>query len=69
MPEEDILHQEDVEEVIGETIEETVGQDNAAIADVAQASVGYVQAEANAVVDTVNSILAALRNNGIVAEA
>lgn len=66
MPEEDILHQADVEMVINAEIEETVGHNNAAIPDLAPASVGYVQAEASATRTTLNAVLAALRANGIV---
>jgi hypothetical protein len=73
LPEEDILHQADVEAVIAEVIEETVGADNAAItnASVAHAlnatfSDTEVEAALNALGGKINSILAALRANGIV---
>lgn len=68
MPEEDILHQEDVEGVINEEIEEGVGKDNAAIADFVPITGGEAptEAEFNGLGATVNDILAVLRNNGIV---
>lgn len=66
MPEEDILHQADVEAVINEVIEEGVGQDQAAIADVAAPSGTYVQAEEAAMRTAINSILASLRVAGII---
>lgn len=66
--EEDILHQEDVEAVIEEVIEEGVGKTAAAIADVDQVGVVYSQAEINALVDSHNEVLALLRANGLVEE-
>lgn len=67
--EEDILHQEDVEEVISEVIEEGVGQNQAAISDVAAPSAGYVQAEAAAARSAINFILEVLRNAGMIEES
>lgn len=66
--EEDILHQEDVEAVIEEVIEEGVGKTAAAIADVDQVGAVYSQAEINALVDSHNEVLALLRANGLVEE-
>lgn len=66
MPEEDILHQDDVEAVIEEVIEETVGLTQPAIADVGTPGAVYAEAEAVAVADKVNDILAVLRTAGII---
>lgn len=73
MAEEDILHQTDVEGVIGDVIEEGVGKDNAAIDDASEdhALAGTfsdteVEAALDALGATINLILAALRTNGIV---
>lgn len=72
MPDEEILHQADTEAVIEENVTENFvenlqgASDNAAIADVGAASVGYVQAEATEVRTAVNAILATLRETGIV---
>lgn len=52
--------------MINKEIEESVGADNAPIADVAAPSGTYVQAEAAAARTAINSILAVLRNNGLV---
>lgn len=75
-PEEEILHQSDVESVIEDSVEAGVGADNAAItnASVAHAlnstfSDTEVEAALNALGTKVNLILDALRNNGIVDEA
>lgn len=70
IPEQDILHQADTEAVIAEVIEETVGQDNAAIADLVPLTGGEspTEAEHNLVVVALNDVLAVLRNNGLVAE-
>lgn len=77
-PDEDILHQADVEEVISDSIEAEggVGEDNAAItnASVAHAlnstfSDTEVEAALNALGTKINAVLDALRNNGIVDEA
>lgn len=63
-----ILHQDDVEDVISDTIEAGVGEDNAAIADFVAITGGEspTEAEFNTLGAKVNLILAALRNNGIV---
>lgn len=72
-PDEDILHQSDVEDVIDDAVEEGVGQDNAAIANASVAhalnstfSDTEVEAALNALGTKINLILDALRNNGIV---
>lgn len=89
-PDDSILHQDDVEGVISEEIEEGVGKNQPAIEDVeddvvddvAAAGGTYVQAEVNAIRTAVNAhgvtinehggaintILAALRANGIIDE-
>jgi transcription initiation factor IIE alpha subunit len=71
-----ILHQDEVEAVIAETVEGSVGADNAAIANASVAhalnatfSDTEVEAALNALGGKINSILDALRNNGIVDEA
>lgn len=68
-----ILHQADTEAVVSDVIEEGVGFDNAAItnASVAHAlnatfSDTEVEAALNALGTKINSILAALRTNGLV---
>lgn len=63
-----VLHQDAHEEVIDEAIEAGVGEDNAAIASFVAITGGEAptEAEFNALGAKVNSILAALRNNGIV---
>jgi len=73
MPEEDILHQADVEAVINETIEEGVGKNAAAItnANVAHAinptfSDTEVEAALNALGGKINAILSVLRANEII---
>lgn len=78
MPQEDdhkILHQDDVESVIADSVEAGVGQNNAAIDDASEAhalnstfSDTEVEAALDALGGTINEILAALRNNGIVDE-
>lgn len=77
-PDEDILHQADVEEVIGDSIEAEggVGQDNEAITDASVAhalnstfSDTEVEAALNALGTKINAVLDVLRNNGIVDEA
>lgn len=79
MPQDDdhtILHQDDVEAVIAENVEGGVGADNAPIADASVAhalNATFSDVEVETALDdlggTVNEILAALRNNGIVDEA
>lgn len=66
MADETILHQDDVESVIEATIEEGVGQDQAAIADLASPGATYSQAEAVAARNKINAILAALRTAGMI---
>jgi len=66
-PENTVLHEVDVEKVIQSEIEATVGKTGLAIADVASPGAAYVQAEAVAVRDALNSVLAVLRTNGIIA--
>lgn len=79
-PDDSILHQDDVEDVVSAEIEEGVGLNNPAIANVsaavAAAGATYDQAEVNAIRTAVNGhgtainqILAALRANGIIDEA
>jgi hypothetical protein len=62
-----ILHQDDVEEVINDEIDDQLGMPHAVIADVASPSAGYVQAEAVALRNAVNGILATLRTSGQIA--
>lgn len=73
-----ILHQDAVEEVIADSVEAVggVGENNAPIADASEAhalnstfSDVEVETALDALGGTVNAILAALRNNGIVDEA
>ena len=67
MADDEILHQDDVEDVIGDVIEEGVGEDNAAIASFVAITGGEAptEAEFNALGAKLNLVLAALRNNGI----
>lgn len=69
-----ILHQDEVEEVIENVIEEGVGEENAAITNASTThalnstfSDTEVEAALNALGTKVNAVLAALRNNGIIA--
>jgi CRISPR/Cas system CSM-associated protein Csm2 small subunit len=57
-----ILHQEDVEKVI----DQKLASNQTATADLAAASASYVQAEATATRTTLNKVLAALRDVGII---
>lgn len=65
----DILHEEDVREVIEEEVEERLGEEQAAIADLVAITGGEAptEAEHNLVVAKVNAILAALRTSNIIA--
>lgn len=67
MGDETILHQDDVEEVIDDKIDEQLGAPHAAIADLAAPSGAYVQAEALATRNAINGILATLRTSGQIA--
>ena len=60
-----VPHQELHEGVVDERLD-GVTAENTAIADVDAAGASYVQAEANAAVDAINDILAALRSSGII---
>lgn len=66
MSDESILHQDDVEQVIDDTIEAGIGENQAAIADLASPGATYVQAEAVAARNKINAILVVLRNAGII---
>jgi hypothetical protein len=66
MPDEDILHQDDVEQVIDEVIEAGIGENQSAIADLAAPSPTYVEAESLAARNKINAILGVLRNAGII---
>lgn len=72
MAEEDILHQEDVEGVIDEKVEEVLEEklagtsDHAAIADLAAPSAAYVEAEQVAQTNKINEILDVLRDAGLI---
>ena len=61
---EDILHQDDVEKVIDGELQDL--STHAAIADLAAASSSYVQAEASETRTTLNSVLAVLRDAGLI---
>lgn len=67
--EEKILHQNDVEEVIGDEIEEGVGMDHAAVTNLVAISGGEspTEAEHNALLTRVNLLTQILRDNGIIA--
>lgn len=77
MPEEDILHQDDVEEVIGETVGEVLEtklattSDHAAIADLVAITGGQspTEAEHNLVIAAVNEIFDVLRDSGLIPSA
>ena len=71
-----ILHETDVREVIQDEIEETVGAtgeaiNNASVAHALNASFSDTEVEAalNALGTKINSILAVLRTNGIIASS
>ena len=72
MADEKILHQDDVEEVIGDKMDEVIEEklaatsNHAAIADVVAPSAGYVEAEALAHRNTTNEILDVLRDAGLI---
>ena len=75
-PDVNILHEQDVREVIQEEIEDTVGATGAAITDASVAhalnatfSDTEVEAALNALGGKINSILAVLRTNGIIASS
>jgi hypothetical protein len=63
MADDTILHQDAVEAVV---LSVAAKKGTATIGDVASPGVGYVQAEAVAVRNAVNSILAALRTAGVI---
>ena len=74
-PNDIILHQDAVEQVIDDVVEASVGKTGAAITDAstthalnATFSDTEVEAALNALGGKVNSILAVLRTNGIIAE-
>ena len=60
----EILHQDDVENVIDEELKNL--STHAAIADLADASSSYVQAEATETRTAVNDILVVLRDAGLI---
>lgn len=66
---EHVLHQGDHEEVIKDVIDGADGAENTAIANVAAPSATYVEAEALAMRNTLNSVLAAIRNSGVIPSA
>lgn len=76
MPDVNILHEQDVREVIQDEIEDTVGHTGSVIADASVAhalnasfSDTEVEAALNALGTKINSILAVLRTNGIIASS
>ena len=75
-PDVNILHEQDVREVIQDEIEDTVGATGAAIADASEAhalnasfSDTEVESALNALGGKINDILAVLRTNGIIASS
>ena len=75
-PDVNILHEQDVREVIQDEIEDTVGATGAAITDASEAhalnasfSDTEVESALNALGGKINDILAVLRTNGIIASS
>lgn len=75
MANEEILHQDDVEDVIDDKVEEVLEDklggtsDHAAIADLAAPSGTYVEAEALAARNKINEILDVLRDSKLIPSA
>lgn len=62
-----VLHQDAIEEIIDHRIDDQIQSKGAAIANLPAASATYVQAEATATRNALNSVLAALRAAGVIA--
>lgn len=66
-PGDKVLHQDAIEEVIGDEFERA--SDHGVIADLPAASVAYVQAEATATRTTLNAVLDVLRDANLIPSA
>lgn len=66
-PSDTVLHQDAIEAIVDERIDDAALPEHAAIADVGAPGASYVQAEAAAARTAINAILAALRTANIVA--